>query len=126
PRPSVLSPVTVTLASTGAGAKFFSDTACTTQVMSVAIPAGMSQVTLSYSHTGAGMPTVRAQDSNMAFAAGTETPTVTAAAASKLQFAAQPLTSTAGQSIAGMVRVEVADTYGNRVTTSTAPITLAL
>jgi hypothetical protein len=50
---------------------------------------------------------------------------VTAAAASRLAFTVQPSLVAAGSSITPAVQVEVTDTFGNRVTTSTASITMA-
>jgi adhesin/invasin len=55
----------------------------------------------------------------------TDTVAVTPAAATKLQFIVQPSDVAAGAAIAPPLQVEVRDQFGNRVTSSTAGITLA-
>src|SRR5205814_4573593 len=52
--------------------------------------------------------------------------TVTAGVASKLGFSTQPSNTTAGISIAPAVTVQVRDTYGNPIITSTASIAMAI
>jgi ELWxxDGT repeat protein len=51
---------------------------------------------------------------------------VTAAAASKLIFAQQPSTTTAGRAISPAVTVQVQDAYGNLVTSDSSTVTLTL
>ena len=52
--------------------------------------------------------------------------TVTAAPASKVAFVVQPTTTTAGNAITPAVQVEIQNTLGGRVTTSSATVTLSL
>jgi hypothetical protein len=59
-------------------------------------------------------------------AATSATFSITVGPAARLVFSVQPQNVTAGSAISPAVQVEIQDSGGNRVTTSTAPITMAL
>ncbi len=75
--------------------------------------------------TRTGNYTLRASDQSLA-AASSGAFTITPAAASKLVFAQQPSSATAGATIAPVVTVNVEDAYGNLVTTDSSSVRLSL
>ncbi len=80
----------------------------------------------SLSLTVAGKYTLTASDSADGLSGFTSNSfTITAAAASKLVYAQQPGTTTAGSAISPAVSLDVEDKYGNIVTTDTSTVTIA-
>lgn len=72
----------------------------------------------------AGTQTVEARVTGLT--AATFSATATAGSPAKLAFTVQPSSGTAGQTIAPAIQVSVQDALGNRVTSSTAPVTIAI
>jgi hypothetical protein len=69
--------------------------------------------------------TVKTSADTTAVAAGSAV-TITAAAANKLAFTTSPSSSTAGAAFGSQPTIAVQDQYGNLVTNSTAPVTIAV
>jgi hypothetical protein len=81
---------------------------------------------LSLNKSGSGY-TLRATDSNIAVSTATSNAfNIVPAAATHIGFAQQPTNTVAGAAIAPAVAVEVLDAFGNRVTSSTALVKLAV
>ncbi|MGA2838450.1 MAG: hypothetical protein ABSF84_17845, partial [Acidimicrobiales bacterium] len=115
----------VALTSTSS-AGVFSLTPGGTAVTSVTIPAGSSSASFYYGDSTAGTPTITATPPLASgLAAGTQTETITGAAASKLAITSSPFTAAAGNSAATPFTVTLEDTYGN-ATTSAGTTTVKL
>ncbi len=113
---------TVNLASGSSGTKEFSATSGGTAITSVTIPSGSSSATFYYGDTKAGTPTITASGS---LTSATQAVTVTAGTGTQLVVTSQPPASTpAGTSFTTSVAVE--DAFGNLVTSSAAPVNLAI
>ncbi len=110
------------------GGTFYAGTSCPgTAVTTLPIAAGAGSVTLEYVHTSTQATTVTVSDSvTGGLGSTTESPTIQAAGADHLRFAAQPLGSVAGTAVAGPPAVAIEDVYGNRVLTETRAVTVAL
>ncbi len=117
--------VNVALAS-NSGGTFFSDAACTTPVTTRTLAGAGNTATFYARHTVAGSPTVTVTDLALGLTAATESPTITAAAPARLQFVTQPQATVAGLALGGPPQVAVEDAFGNRITGSTATVTVAL
>ncbi len=114
---------TVTLGSSSTTAAFFLSQGSTTPITSVVIPAGETSVTVYYSDTTAGMPTLMANDSALSSTAS-QPVTVIAAAASQLVITSGPPSSlTPGQTFTLIAKVE--DPYHN-LADFNGSVTLAL
>ncbi|NJD52077.1 MAG: hypothetical protein FIB07_04340 [Candidatus Methanoperedens sp.] len=115
----------IQLSTSSAGGKFYSNAAGTTLINHIDILYGASTASFYYRDTVAGNPVLTisrtgwTSDTTPAF-------TINPAAAKKLAFLTQPVTTTAGLSITPAVEVEVQDAYGNRVTSSTASISIVM
>jgi hypothetical protein len=111
------STVTLSIVSGPAGANL----AATAAIKAVNGVATFSSLVL----TVAGTYTFKVADGSLATA--TSAPlTVTAAAAAKLAITQQPTTATAGSMFSPTYAVQVEDVYGNRLTTDTSTVTLAI
>ena len=115
----------ILLSTSSRGGKFYSNAAGTILINHIDIANGASTASFYYRDTVVGNPAL-----NVSLAGWTSdtTPTFTIdpAAAKKLAFSTQPTTTTAGLPITPAVKVEVQDAYGNRVTTSTASISITI
>ncbi|MGD0451655.1 MAG: Ig-like domain repeat protein, partial [Candidatus Bathyarchaeia archaeon] len=108
----VTSGATVSLSSTSAGGKFFSDSAGSNQITSVSIACGSSTASFYYSDTVAGSPTLTASSAGVTSA--TTTVTISSSSVTHFSVLASPTTVTAGSSVTVLVTAE--DLYGNVVT----------
>ncbi len=112
---------TVNLTSTSAGKKFAA-TSGGASVTSVSLPANTQSVNAFYGDTVAGSPTITAAATGLT--SDTQIETITAGTGAKLVVTTQPTNTVAGTNFTTGVSVE--DALGNVVTTSSAPITLAI
>ena len=112
---------TVNLSSTSAGKKFAA-TSGGASVTTVSLPANTQSVVAFYGDTVAGTPTITAAATGLT--SDTQVETITAGSGAKLVVTTQPTNTVAGTSFTTGVSVE--DSLGNVVTTSNAPITLAI
>ncbi|MFZ3382323.1 MAG: hypothetical protein WA144_00205, partial [Candidatus Methanoperedens sp.] len=114
----------ITLSSSSSGGRFYSDAAGTLRIYRVNIANGASTAKFYYRDSIGGNPILKA--SYTGWTPATTTFTIGPASAKKLAFIVQPGSTTAGLSITPAVQVEVQDIYGNRVTTSSLPITILI
>ncbi len=112
---------TVNLSSTSAGKKFAA-TSGGASVTSVTLPANTQTVNAFYGDTVAGSPTITAAATGLT--SDTQVETITAGTGAKLVATTQPANTAAGTNFTTGVSVE--DALGNVVTTSSAPVTLAI
>jgi hypothetical protein len=83
--------------------------------------------TFSATLKSAGTQSITATDTTNGSITGSDSGiTVSPAAASKLFFAQQPISTTAGQEISPAVRVDITDQYANLITSNTSTVTLTL
>ncbi len=113
--------ITVNLSSTSAGKKFAA-TSGGASATSVTLLANASTVTAYYADTVAGTPTITAAATGLV--SDTQIETITPGTGAKLVVTTQPANTVAGTSFTTGISVE--DSLGNVVTTSTAPVTLAI
>ena len=114
----------IILSTSSTGGRFYSDAAGTTQINHIDIANGASTASFYYKDTVDGNPTLNV--SYTGWTPATTTFTIGSASAKKLAFIVQPGRTTAGDSITPAVQVEVQDIYGNRVTSSSLPITVLI
>ena len=114
----------IILSTSSTGGRFYSNAAGTIRIHRVNIANGASNASFYYRDTIEGNPTLNA--SYIGWTPATTTFTIGSAIAKKLAFIVQPGSTTAGLSITPAVQVEVQDIYGNRVTTSSSPITILI
>jgi hypothetical protein len=115
---------TIGLGSSSTGTYEFATTSGGTAVTSVTLPANTSSVVAYYGDNKSGSPTITATGTGLT--SGTQSETVTAAAASKLAFTTQPAGAVHPNAFTTQPKVSIEDTYGNVVTTNTSSVTLAI
>ena len=118
------SAITVGLGSSSTGTYEFATTSGGSTVTSVTLPANTASVVAYYGDNKSGSPQIAAAGTGLT--SGTQTETVTAAAASKLAFTTQPAGAVHPNAFTTQPKVSVEDTYGNVVTTNTSSVTLAI
>ncbi|MFZ3170273.1 MAG: hypothetical protein WA130_21890, partial [Candidatus Methanoperedens sp.] len=114
----------IRLSTSSPGGRFYSDAAGTIRIYRVNIANGASAASFYYKDTLDGNPILNA--SYAGWTPATTTFTIGSASAKKLAFIVQPGSTTAGLSITPAVQIEIQDIYGNRVTTSSLPITILI
>jgi hypothetical protein len=113
---------TVTLGSNSVGTAKFSATSSGSAITTVSIPSGSSSATFYYGDTKAGSPTITVSG---ALTSGTQVETISAGSPSQLvTTSTPPASSTAGTNFT--VALSVEDSLGNVVTSSSAPVALAI
>jgi len=114
---------TVTLSSNSTGTAVFAATSGGTSITSVSIPVNSSSATFYYGDTKSGTPTITASTTGLA--SGTQSETITAAAASKYVITSTAVSGTATSTATlGPITVAEQDTFGNATTTAQT-VTLA-
>ena len=111
------SATTVNLTSSSAGTHEFAATSGGANVTSVTLPANTASVTAYYGDEKPGTPTITAAAAGLT--SGTQSETITAAAASKLIFTTGAVSGSAsGSATLGPITVQEQDTFGNVSTTA--------
>ncbi|MGQ0507031.1 MAG: PKD domain-containing protein, partial [Myxococcaceae bacterium] len=107
---------------------WFTDATCSTTASGAnfTIAAGASSANVYYRDTRAGTPTITLGNMSGLTNPTGQQHTVVAAAANRLAFGTQPSSALAGAALSPVVTVRVEDSFGNLVTSSTAPVALAL
>jgi hypothetical protein len=118
------SAITVNLSSNSAGTPVFSASSGGTSVTSVTLPANTQSVTAYYGDTKAGSPVITVSGTGLT-PNGTQTETITAAAANKFVYTTTAVSGAASSTASlGPITVQEQDTFGNPTTTAET-VTLA-
>lgn len=120
-----LSATTFNLTSAGSVA-FYDSGGCGSAITTLAWPQGQSLTNVWVRTTAAGSDSFTISDAGSGYTTRNHSVTVSAAAAAQLAFLSQPSNSQAGAVVNATLRVEVQDTYGNKISGSTATIAMSI
>jgi len=103
---------------------FYSDSSCTKNISQINMAQGAGNGSFYFSGTAVGSGTLNVTGSNLT--PGQQNETINVGPATQLAFTSQPTQINAGQFFTPAMSVQVQDNFGNPVTNSIAPITMAI